>query len=319
MDTEYTYPKEKLKQQNIKAMKIFFYDGNYVTLDGEEVAEESLHFYDRMMWESDGLHPVAESGEIKLRVRRKDTCKVYGVFLHDMAEYEKNRKSYIENRCVKEGRIKSIEIYSDEPYRCVKIFGDVVAEKEGRDLLLKFRPNPVFGGSDGENCVAKLHPLDKQTIEYIDLIFENCERYTVYRNEIEEIALTFRRELKGEGSAFCRNIEGGTLKLKFDPSVNNRDVRLFSEKGKDTEVSELEERLCGKDGASIHDVCLLSIGYTFFADVECLTTNDIRGERPEGFDKESGAFYYPMDYESGVCKKLADGTLVIAFGETEIL
>ncbi len=318
MSFEYTYPKKKFDKKDIIFMYLFFDNGDYISLNGSEVVDIKINLYDRLISGERGLCPVAESGYIKLNVDKKNKAIYEGFFLYNAKEYKKDRKEYIEHRCVYEGGVKSVRLFDENNWHDT-IYGNIACETDGEFLTLKFLSQPNFGSADSENNVVLLNPIGKSIIESINLDFENCEDYTIYKNEILDIQIEFEKELVWGSDDLFRSIKSGFIKLEFDKDIDYRRIH-FLDDGKVT-VKRLERRLCGKSGQADHDICHLYIdyGYAGYSShrTECIEIKDIRPDeeldRLDKLEEESGhdMFYFV----GGHCKKQDDGTIIITFGK----
>lgn len=317
---EYFTPKKKFKKKDFEFMYLFFDNGDYFSLHGCEIAEIQLKLYDRLVWGEGGFCPVAESGYIKLRVRKKNKALYDGMFLYNAEEYIKDRKSYIENRCVKEGGIKCVRLF-DENHWHNTIYGDIVAATDGEFLLLNFLSRPNSGQCNSDKNIIYLNDVSLPMIESINLDFENCENFTIYKNEISDIQLQFENELVHGSGDLVRCVKGGFIKFKFDKEIDFREARFLGCLKSQT-LKEFKKRLCPKGDISTHDICHLYINYDYAGfgsrRTECIEIGDIRPdeelERIEGLEEEGD--YRFEDFVGGYCKKCSDGTIIISFGKS---
>jgi hypothetical protein len=316
MGLRYTYPKEKLNFK-IHNLYIFFYDGNYISISEQEIVSANINYYDKPIWEEDCYCPVAESGFIKLKIGDTKPRFRYG-FLHDESKFIKDRKSYIENRCVNEGQIKRITLFN-EHYHNLTIYGHMVANLEDGYLVIKFLPNAMYGSANNKDISIDINNVNKPYILKVLLDFENCEDCAVYDDEIVDVKLTFSKELEWDSGSLCRRVNGGYLRIKLDKTINSRDCSFHSNK-KPT-VKQIQRRLCGKKGEDIHDICHLLITYDYagygITRKESLCIYSVPfcdlWDGVEGLDDENSEGMYW--FISGYSKKLSDGSVLIAFGE----
>jgi hypothetical protein len=315
MGLRYTYPKEKLNFK-IHNLYIFFYDGNYISISEQEIVSANINYYDKPIWEEDCYCPVAESGFIKLKISKKIQRNQY-VFLHDESKYIKDRKFYIENRCVNEGQIKGILLYDENNWH-LSVFGNIVAVMDGEYLLIKFVKNDVYGSANGKDLAICLNEVDKSDIFKIDLDFENCESFYVYSDEILDINLTFNKQLESNHN-FYRKIDDGYLRIKLEKE--DREYHFFYPENKKLTNKFFEKRLCGKKGEEFHNICHLYVSYLCFLcgtdRRECMEVDDYNSdedyEKVEALEDELGKDL--IWFIGGYCKKLSDGSILIAFGK----
>jgi hypothetical protein len=320
MDSQYIYPKSKLNKFKPKFLQIFFYDGNYVSINKKEIVSTSINYYDKLIWEENCLCPVGKNGFVKLKIEDKILSYYNESFLYDSEEFEKDRKSYIINRCINEGRIKCVRLFNYLNWH-ITIYGNIVATCEDDYLILNYVPNELFGSADSKNTSINLNPLDKNEISNIELSFENFDRFTVYREEIIDINLTFCKQLEWGGGDFFRNIDGGYLRVKLDKTIDYREYRFLSNIKNLPAIKYFENRLSVKKGEKPHDICHLYIEYDYAgcgsSRTECFEIEDIRSDeeikRLEKLEEETGNEL--IFFDGGYCKKLPDGSILIAFGK----
>lgn len=316
---EYVYHKKKFEKKDIDFMYLFFDNGDYVSLHGSEVVDIQLKLYDRLVWGERGVCPVAESGFIKLKVNKKNKAIYDGVFLYNAKEYRNDRKGYIEHRCVQEGGISSVRLFDENNWHDT-ICGSIVAETDGEFLVLKFLSQQCFGSSESDKNIIYLNNISKSLIDSINLDFENCEDFTIYKNEILDIQLQFEKELVWGGGDLFRNIKSGFIKIKFDKTIDYRRTH-FLDYQKATTLKKLEKRLCWHGIQSTHDICHLYVDYNYAGfgsnREECIEVEDIRLdeelEKMFKLEEESGCGF--ADFIGGYCKKQRDGTIIITFGK----
>lgn len=316
---EYVYPKKNFEKDDVGVMRLFFDNGDYLSFRGGEIADMRLKLYDRLVAGERGFCTVAESGYIKLKVSRKDDIDYPDEFLYNSEEYRKDRKSYIEKRCVNEGGIKFIRLF-DEDNRHDTIYGNIAAAMDGGFLVLTFSGIENFGSSDGDENVILLNDISKAKIVSINLDFENCEDFSVYFREIVDINLQFAHELEWDAGDLYRRVKSGFIKIRLDKMPDYRKVCFLGCK-KSPGIKQLEKRLCWDKGICSHDICHLYIEYYYAGTgsrkVECVEVEDIRSDEEfelnERLEAEGGCEF--EDFIGGYCKKCDDGTIMIAFGK----
>ncbi|MBD5101015.1 MAG: hypothetical protein HDT29_07220 [Clostridiales bacterium] len=317
---EYTIAKNDFNKQDVNFLYLFFENGDYLSIDGSELIDLSFNVYDKLVRHDNGYCAVAESGYLKLKIKNHSKFINNSYFLYNSKAIEKDRKSYIENRCVNESIITKIWLFNEDNWHHV-LLGNFQTQKDGEFLILKALPQPLMGEASGSTHKINLSNVKKEDVWGIDLDFENCESFLVYNSEIEEINLSFEKELTWGAQEFYRTICGGFIKLKLDKYFSHRENHLFD--NEKLKLKDFEQRLCGKKGFDVHDICHLYIKY-YHAGYGCITTEciEIDDIKPEDEieqliqkeeEEEDYAYYYY--FESGYSKKLKDGTILITFGK----
>jgi len=317
MSKKYIYKKQQFQKRGIKKIKVIFDNGDYFYLRRFELSDISVKLYDRLIFNLEGYSAVAESGFLKFEVSRNRSSYENNC-LCNQDEYIKNRKRYIENRCVNEGGIIAIQIDTTLEWN-KNIFGDIIAEMDGKYLIIKFVPNAKYGSSSEEYHCVNLNDTEKSNIRSINLDFENCDHFTVYQDEIADVHLDFEDELDWSNYDLSRKIRSGYLKLKLDNN-SYRNMYLISS-NKTPTVKQLEKRLCGKKGKDAHDLCHLYVTYNYVpfnsCREECIEIDDIRPDeelaRLNALEKAGEILY--VDYISGYSKRLLDGSILVTFGK----
>ena len=74
----------------------------------------------------------------------------------------------------------------------------------------------------------------KETVEKINLDFENCDGIEIFQEEIKEMQLNFEKELEWSSSSFTRKLSNGFIRLKFNRDFAElhrriRSIRLRNE------------------------------------------------------------------------------------------
>lgn len=315
---EYTINKTNFSKKKTKRLCVLFDNGDYVSVDGTELASLSVNTYDKLVRHNKGFCAVAESGVIEFTIKGQNPDKYSGNFLYDPQEFYENRKEYIEQRCLKENGITGIR-FIDELNWHQDLLGSFQVEKKGNILRLVVLPQPQMGEAASEENNIRLGDVWRDDICCIDLDFENCEGFSVYGDEIIDINLLFEKKLVWGSSEFNRKLKGGYIKLKLNKRVNSRKSYFLFDK-KDLKRKDLERRLCGREGFSAHDICHLYICFNhvlpYDALTECIEVDEIKPskevDRLIKKEEEDGGFYY--EFESGYAKKFKDRTIILTFG-----
>ena len=179
MSYEYVCQKIKFTAKKFGEAQVFFRNGDYFDLSKGEIVEMDIQFYDTLVAEERGFCPVARGGFIKCKIKEKMPKYCYA-FVYNQKEYDKNRKEYLEERCVKEGGIYYLRLLDDNHWHC-GIYGDVVAYLEEGYLILSFQENKTYGSYDKEYHMVKACNLTKSVIEKINLDFENCDGIEIFQ------------------------------------------------------------------------------------------------------------------------------------------
>lgn len=307
----YTYPKRKYDKKEVSFMYMFFDNDDYVSVNGSEVVDMSVKVCDKLVRHDDGVSPVAESGFIKLKIGKTAKSNHNKQFVYNPEEYRKNRKQYIEQRCITEGGLKEIWLFDKLNWHNV-LLGNLHAKMDKDYLVLEFLPQPGLSADSSTHSVC-LGAVKKENILIIDLDFENCESFLIFNDEILECDIEFNNELTWGSSDLYRSIKSGYIRVKLDDYADRPNNLFNNEKLK---TKDFERRLCGRKGKSKHDICRLDISYDHASCSkgieESIEVDDIRPEEElKKLEDEETGFY---DFVGGRCKKLKDGSIVIAFG-----
>jgi hypothetical protein len=312
MNSTYTYPKIKYDKDEVEKMYVFFDNGDYFSIDNKEIISISITNYDKLVYHCKGYSPLVESGCIELKICDRIKSYESDQLLYNLKEYKRDRKSYIENRCVFESRITSVWLFYENNWTRI-LLGNIVAKMEVDLLIINFLPQAMLQGCSGSEHHIDLVNVNVSSVRFIDIDFENCEGFCVYKDEIQEINISFSRELEWNSSDLCRKISSGYLKLKLNPDFEPRNNHMF---GKNIKTKGFEKRLCGNKGKSIHDICHLYVTYDCYRE-ECLGIDDIKSDEEINqltkMEDETGQACYC--FEGGYCKKLKDGSIIVAFGK----
>ena len=306
VNCEYFCKKMSFVSNKLEQAQIFFTNGDFFTLIKEEIMKISVKFYDELRVGERGFCAVAKKGFLKCKINAKKHSGEQ--LLYENNEYGKDIKAYLENRCVKEGGICYVRLFDENhwhtPFYCI-----ADARKEDDLLILEFREGGGTGTADKEHHTVRAREITKETIEKIDLDFENCDGIEIFQEEIQEMQLNFEKELDCGSSAFERKLRNGFIRLKFNKKITWRRSNVDWESGKDT-LNKIKKRLCGK-GRSETDICHLYVTYNYAGYgmnlQECVRIDDIRPVQEQEEDE--------WNYISGYAEKQKDGSIMIVFGE----
>lgn len=312
MSYEFTCKKEELKKENIKKAQVFFRNGDFFELTGSEIISISLQFYDTLIANEQGFSPVVKSGYIKCKLK-KSAPKYDNSFLYNDNEYVANRKLYLEERCVNEGGIYYFRLFDKYCWHH-GIFGDVIAVKDGDYIIFTFQENKIYGSAEKNYHTLMAPNVTKKAVEKICLDFENCESFDVFKEEIVDMQINFKKELDWNSSCYGRTINNGFIRLRLNKSLTCRYVNVFSNE-KIANIKKLEKRLCG-DGEDDIDICNLYVSYThagyYRPYEERITIYDIRDAKEIESEEDEDGY---SAYISGYATKERDGSILIVFGK----
>ena len=139
----------------------------------------------------------------------------------------------------------------------------------------------------------------------------------MYSEEIQDMQIKLKKELKWNSSCFGREVESGFIRLKLDKEMEWRCVHVYDCNEKIPNIKKLERRLCGS-GTDDCDICNLYVHYKYAGYCreyeECIGIDDIRPwEVLEKEEKENGF----GSYISGYAKREKDGSILIVFGKAK--
>jgi len=313
MSYEFVCPKKEFKKKEISKAQVFFRNGDYFELSGSEIVDINLQFYDTLIANEKGFSPVVKSGYIKCKFD-KLAPRYDSSLLYNLKEYKKDRKTYLEERCVNEGGLYYIRLFNRNNWHD-GIFGDIVAYKDGDIVILSFQANRTYGTADKEYHTVMAPNVTKQVVEKIDLDFENCDSFEIFQEEILDMQINCKKQLGWSSSSYGREISNGFIRLKLNKELEWRRVNVYDSNEKIPNIKKLERRICG-DGEDEIDICHLYVTYRYAGYCknyeECIDINDIRSmEEIPDIDEED---VNPC-FISGYAKKENDGSILIVFGK----
>ncbi len=285
-----------LAKRDFSKIEIYFDNGNYVTVNDFEIVRSNIFVYGRLVWHDNEICRVAYKGEIVLNIDDSYKTEDYELCISDPDNYRKGRKRYIETRC-KNGIIVKTVIYTVYNNSRFTLLGNVRIWNCDDGFCIGYL---TYLDGDMGGCsehYIDLPDITKSSAGIVTLNFENCETVAVYHDEIVDIKLEYSRELYAECSGeFFRLVTGGYIRIAFIDRAN-RDGVVYSV----DDISAIEKRLCSKSGESIHDICNLYISHGGYKE-ERLVVNPVE--------------FIPLELcNCGICKRLSDGSVLIAFGK----
>lgn len=311
MSYEYVCPKKEFSAKEIEKAQIFFRNGDFFELAKGEILDICLQFYDTLIAGERGFCPVVKSGFIKCKLK-KNKPRYDSSLVYNRKEYAKDRKSYLEERCVHEGGIYYIRLF-DEYHWYYAIYGDIVADKEGDTLVLSFQENKTNGSFDKSYHSVMIPNVTKQVVRKINLDFENCDGIEVFQEEIEDMQIHFEKQLEWNSNCYGRELKNGFIRLRFDKEISWRKAEVYCGAKKNT-LKNFTRRLCGK-GVDDIDITHLYVTYHYAGYCldreECIGVPDIRPLEEQEYEDENGICYHV----SGYAKKESDGSILIVFGK----
>ena len=275
---KYVCQKRKLNKSKINFIWVFFSNGDFFSLDKKELVALDVDFYDRLIYSPDGILPVASGGFIDFKIRKQET-EIYNLrVLHDEKEYRKSRKTYIENRLTLGDQITKLAFFDNNNWS-FSILGNFLGKKTGDVIRLEILPNPVSGEKESLNHYICLPDLNRKDIFKIMLDFENCDHFDIFQSEIVSLNLVINENLQVDSNCFCREIVGGSMKIKLQKGFDARKIFLYSYSPESPEES-LYDRLCSGKKWSEIDLCNLYVDFAnpfrTLLKTECLPIKEIR-------------------------------------------
>lgn len=309
MLTNYIFPKFEYTKKGISSILLSFDNGDCLEVSSGDILEFSINAYDRLIRSCGGFNPVVESGCLRFKINYPEFKK-----MRNKEDYINAKKAYVESiTCNKAVNILHIYDNSDNNYL---LHCNANVEQDGETFVLKFFPQPQMGSATGKDFYVIAPEIDIENIDSITLSFENCESAVIYRLEIEEVNFEFGKKLAWYDSELRRELVGGYLKIRL-AEPNRRGY--FLDEPTIITLKKTERRLCGKKGIARHDVCHLELDLLtdIENDSEFIEIGELKSdEEVDRLEKmEEDDFIQHYYYEGGYCKKLSNGSIIIAFGK----
>lgn len=320
MNYEYRVAKKKYEFEEIESLSIHFDNGDFVEVDKKEIKGLSISLYDRLVTIGYSLCSFAAEGHIDIKPDKRRKTTEYD-FVYNPSEIKQNRVEYIIQRLTREQGIQGIRFYSENNWHTT-VYGNISADINEEGIVsIRFAKKPGDEPYSSDQHMIRLNDITKDMVRSIDLDFENCENIKVYKNEIVDMKLNFEDVLELSGHDYCRRVKNGYIILKLDGNDICREAHLNRSLRSKLTDKQVEERLCGKKGKCLHDICNLYIHYYYPAlglrQCEHLEIPDIKPEeevdRLIESEETGGDEYYC--FEGGECIKMSDGRIKITFGK----
>ena len=257
----YYYKKNFYTPKQVEFAYLFFDNGDYITLNKSEIVDFKFEFYDKMVWFDTSITPVAKSGFIKLKISKYKSSRYDSQYVNNIKEYNENRKKYIENLCCDDSGIVNIRFFDNNNWH-KSVCGKFVGRIENKYLILSVEEIWNNIPSTSENFSISLNSIEKSIINKINLDFENCEHFDIFKHEIVDLKLNLNEKLDEDSSDYKRQLINGYIKVKLDPEITYRNISLASNV-KYPKVKHIKERLIDGDEKTTHNICHLYINYEY--------------------------------------------------------
>ncbi len=310
MEKIYTFNKNEFLIKQISKIELHFTNNDFLELSSLELVDKSIKLCDRLQRVGKGYCFFASEIILKFKIFSKRPKGYTAEYLCAKKQFLRNRKAYIENRCVNEQDLRNVQFYDNNNWH-IDLFSNYTAEMDGEFLVIK---GNYQGKSDDKEGSIYLRDIQLKDICYIHLDFENCEYFDVYNDEIVEFKPNYSEILCWGSGKLYREIESGYIRIK----IANKDRRVSDWLKKHYTKKQLEERICGKEGVSEHDICHLYITSPYRLGDETIEVKDVRTDAElceiEKLEEETGEEIAPC-FIGGYAKKLDDGSICITFGK----
>ena len=326
---EYSVKKREFKKKDIEFIEMFFDNGDCIPISKTEIIDISTRLYDNLIMGKDywnSFCAVIESGFIKLKLQKKVKGFFANPHVYNQREYNKDRISYIKNRLCNENGVNCIKLFDENNWHFT-LYCQVESSFDVDCLNLKFIPYYKNARYKSDTHIISLPEIGKSIIRNIQLDFENCEELKIEQEEILEMQLNLSEELCWKAGDYGRQIDSGFIKIKINEENNEfREDNFMGKwpKGKKG-TQRIIERLCGKKGFDLHDLCHLYIEYDYtgsgFYKRECVEINDIRSEEEfeeiEKLEEKEGHEFAPY-FLGGYAEKIDKDIVLITFGKSAL-
>lgn len=302
----YYYKKNFYSPKDVECAQIIFENKDCISLNKAEIIDFDFKFYDNMIIYNETIIPVVKSGFLKLKLSRYKSSRNDCPYMNNIKEYNKDRRKYIENLlCNNYGKI-TVRFFDTNSFH-KSLNGNFKAIIEDEYLVLKAVDSYPLALSDNDCFSIELHNIAKSIIRKINLVFENCESFEIYKEEILDMQLNLNDQLYEYSDNYIRQLTNGYIVVKFDPSIFYRKIYLLSEL-KTYKTKHLKQRLCHNKDKITHNICLLDIHYDYAGyglnHSETIDTN--------------GIWANDDLFIGGYCEKLDDNVICIHFKKLKV-
>lgn len=242
---KYYYPKEKMLKDDIRELTFYFDNGECLSLYNDEIEEINLNFYDKLEKHGELICKTVQEGIIKLNISLYNCWKDTRLLINEEI-YKKNRRKAIIERLLTPGiTCILIEYYN---FSNETIYGNFTASQNKNEILLTAVEQPLKGSYDSNNFYIDLYDINKDNVESIRIILENCEVVDVYNDELVDINLKLNNKLIYDIGSLRREIVGGSIEIKLDKKKTHRYRSLFNDEYDDIDPFDyIHQRLDEKE------------------------------------------------------------------------
>ena len=146
----YYFKKNFYGPEDVRFAQVFFDNGDYISLNKNEIVNFQFEFYDKMIWFNDAIVPVAKKGFVKLKISKCKSSRYDSEYMNTVDEYNKNRKKYIEELCCDDSGIVNIRFFNENNWH-KSVSGQFVGTIDGEYLILSVVDIWPSISSDNEN------------------------------------------------------------------------------------------------------------------------------------------------------------------------
>lgn len=255
----YYYEKNFYNIKDVRGAEIYLDNGEYINLYQSEIIDFEFEFYDKMIWFNNAVTPVAKKGFVKLDILKRKPARYNALNFINNKGYNKNKKEYIENLFFENPGIINIRFYNCNNWE-KSVCGQFISRKEGKYIILSVVDIWPNSSSSSDVFSISMNTINKDMIDQINLDFENCEGFDIFRDEILEMQLNIDEKLEEDSSDYSRKLINGFIKIKLNPEITWRDCCLFYDVKKPN-IKHIKKRLLYRKEKNFHNICHLYINY----------------------------------------------------------